>query len=358
MFGLLSNQDDPIDPTYGVPQSAVTQASLNSLGALGGLLMAAGQRMTPQQRAQYLSQMGNIPSAQDQIYKVAQSRLMAQKAQNDQEDRPLERAKTQAEINALTAKSSGGHWAAGSELPPDYKGPPVWMDANGPKAVGPAGTTINNAVNPILKGVGDQFEKSIENARSSLNTINSINTARDQLDANGGIVSGVGANAKLDFAKAAKLFGVDDPRIANTETFRAAIKPIVLQSVKGLGAGTSISNADREFVEKAVGGDITLDNKSIRRILDITDQAARANIGYHNNMADQMMKMSPELGNMAPMLKIQMPEAYKPKQQQQPGMAQPQGGPVRVMDRSQYDRLAPGAQYIAPDGSLRTKGGV
>ncbi len=85
MAGLLS-ADDPIDPTYGVPQSAVTQASMNSLGALGGLLMAAGQRMTPQQRAQYLSQMGNVPSMQDQLYKVAQSRLMAHKMNTEMAD--------------------------------------------------------------------------------------------------------------------------------------------------------------------------------------------------------------------------------------------------------------------------------
>ena len=34
-----------------------------------------------------------------------------------------------------------------------------------------------------------------------------------------------------------------------------------------------------------------------------------------------------------------------------------QGGPARVQDKAQYDALPPGTQYIAPDGSVRVKGG-
>lgn len=34
----------------------------------------------------------------------------------------------------------------------------------------------------------------------------------------------------------------------------------------------------------------------------------------------------------------------------------PQSGPVRVTSKAQYDKLAPGTTYIAPDGSRRTKG--
>jgi hypothetical protein len=33
-----------------------------------------------------------------------------------------------------------------------------------------------------------------------------------------------------------------------------------------------------------------------------------------------------------------------------------QTGPVRVRSKQQYDRLPKGAQYVAPDGSLRVKG--
>lgn len=387
MPGLLDffGGGDPneINQTYGVPQGMVNRSNYDALTNMGALLFAAGQRLTPEQRAAYIAQMPNAVRSRDtSLYNQAQTRQMGIRAQEEEDTRKRNAAMMtpeslsamgltpqqasilgpdglrQLQLYNLEKRSAGtGHWASSNELPQgaDPKNP-IWIGPDGqPKAVGTGGTTINNAVNPIMKGVGDQFDKSLESARSSAGTIGTLNAAREQLDASGGIISGTGASAKLDFAKAAKIFGVDDPRITNTETFRAAVKPVVLSTVKSLGSGTAISNADREFAEKAVGGDINLDEQSIRKIFDITERAARGNITYHNNLAGQMIKASPELGNMAPMLTVPMPEAYQPKQQP---AAQPQVGPARVMNKAQYDQLPAGAQYMAPDGSIRTKGGI
>jgi hypothetical protein len=46
---------------------------------------------------------------------------------------------------------------------------------------------------------------------------------------------------------------------------------------------------------------------------------------------------------------------FKPQEGAQPGAAPAQGGPVRVNSPQERDALPPGAQYIAPDGSIRTK---
>lgn len=315
LFGLESllggGDQNAINPTYGVPQGIVNNANSDSMIGLGGLLMAAGQRQTPQQRAQLLSQLGTAASMGDRsLYTGAQSYLMGKKYQDEAGLADLRKRLIQHQIN-----KGQGHWASGSELPPGYDGKnPIWMGEDGPKSIGSGGTTINNVANPIVKGVGEQFADSIDKAKTAVGTIRSINAAREQLDAPGGIMTGLGANAQLDFKKAATLFGADPAQVTNTESFRAAIKPIVLSNVKALGAGNAISNADREFVEKAVGGDINLDESSIRRILDINERAARYTIENHNKTAEKMLKSTPELGQMAPLITVDMPEAYQKKQ--------------------------------------------
>lgn len=85
LSGLLNGflgDPDQMNSTYNVPQRAVNGAGFDAMMNLGGLLMAAGQRMTPQQRAQYLSQIGVAGNAFDNsIYKSAQERLMGAQMQ-------------------------------------------------------------------------------------------------------------------------------------------------------------------------------------------------------------------------------------------------------------------------------------
>ena len=85
MAGLLDfftgsgDYADPekIDPRYGVPMSDVRQAALNSIGNMGAILMAAGQRMEPAQRAAYLAQLGQAGAGfNTDLYNSAQRRLM------------------------------------------------------------------------------------------------------------------------------------------------------------------------------------------------------------------------------------------------------------------------------------------
>lgn len=85
MAGLLDfftgsgDYADPekIDPRYGVPMSDVRQAALNSIGNMGAILMAAGQRMEPAQRAAYLAQLGQAGAGfNTDLYNAAQRRLM------------------------------------------------------------------------------------------------------------------------------------------------------------------------------------------------------------------------------------------------------------------------------------------
>lgn len=189
---------------------------------------------------------------------------------------------------------------------------PAAMTAEGPKGIGGGNTVINNAVNPALKDLSEQFSTARGDASNSADTIRYVQNARAELDKSGGVVTGAGANERLNLQKVGALLGVTNPdAITNTETFRTQIKPIVLSTVKGLGAGSGISNADREFAEKAAGGDITLDEKTIRRVLDITERAGRAKIQRYNKLGESMRKTQPDLEQVSPMLNIEEPSAYQ-----------------------------------------------
>jgi hypothetical protein len=197
------------------------------------------------------------------------------------------------------------------------------------EGVGGGGTTINNVQNPIMATVGEQLKTTQTQAVAAASQLRATQEARAQLDAPGGIISGFRAGDRLAMQKVATLFGVDPSKVENTETFRAAMKPAILEIVKGLGSGVSISNADRTFAEKAAGGDIDLNEGTIRRILDIAEKSARYKIDQHNSFVDRISGASGEAQPYAQSLKVEAPPAPK----QPPANA----------------RLAPDGNYYIPD---------
>lgn len=88
-MGLLDflggGDSNAINQTYGVPQGMVDRSNYDALTNMGALLFAAGQRLTPEQRAAYLAQMPNaIRSRDTSLYNQSQTRLMGQRAQEEE----------------------------------------------------------------------------------------------------------------------------------------------------------------------------------------------------------------------------------------------------------------------------------
>lgn len=142
------------------------------------------------------------------------------------------------------------------------------------------------------KQVFDAMTASADSARAAVTGLNSLREAKAAVE--GGIITGAGADARLGLQKIGALLGVADPSvIENTETFRAAIAPQVAAVMKATVGSTQISNADREFAQQAAGGSITLDERSIRRLLDIMERAGTASVQSH---MDRLNKVYPEGG--------------------------------------------------------------
>lgn len=108
------------DNPFGLSEADRLRILSSSLGQLGATLLAAGQRQSPQQRAQYLAQLGNVGSGiQSQMYQAAQGRLMAaQYNEKMQEMRDIDAIRTQLKENpGELAKVMGIEESALTKLP-------------------------------------------------------------------------------------------------------------------------------------------------------------------------------------------------------------------------------------------------
>lgn len=154
-------------------------------------------------------------------------------------------------------------------------------------------TTINNDLSGGSgKQVFDAMMAQTDTARAAASGLNALREARKAVE--GGGFFGAGADARLGFAKIGQLLGFEDGRIVNTETFRSAIAPQIAAMMKATVGSTQISNADREFAEKAAGGSTALDERSVKRLLDIMERGSTAVVERHLEMLDQVYPEGPE----------------------------------------------------------------
>lgn len=137
-------------------------------------------------------------------------------------------------------------------------------------------------------------------AQDAASIIETVNTGRDILK--GGVITGAGADFLVNFNQALKTAGVDfgyADASANSQAYAANMAQNVGKIIKQFGAGTGLSDADRQYAEKMAGGKITLDAKALNKILDINERAARNVITRHNKDVEGIKTNIP--------LKVEMP---------------------------------------------------
>ncbi len=138
---------------------------------------------------------------------------------------------------------------------------------------------VNNGDKEFWKKFGDDqaaaFSAEQAAAKDAVTGIKDIHEGRRLLDA--GVITGAGANLKVTLGKALQAGGVNysDDAVANTEAYVANAGRSVGKLIKQFGAGTGLSDADRDYAEKMAGGKIALNEGSIRKILDINERAYR-----------------------------------------------------------------------------------
>jgi hypothetical protein len=147
-----------------------------------------------------------------------------------------------------------------------------------------------NLAKELEKVGSERYDTEYEAATGARNILDYTTTARDKLDQ--GIIGGsILSPVELEGRKAwADIMGLEDAATENTEAFKASLKEAVLSKIKALGSGTAISDADRKFIEQAVGGDISLTEGGMRQIFDILDKGARSKIEKYNRELDELLE--------------------------------------------------------------------
>jgi len=168
---------------------------------------------------------------------------------------------------------------------------------------GASRTTIQNlpAGKKFSETLGETAAKRLDDLRTKAESASSTLQTSEQLlplldDPN--FISGTLANARLAVAKAV---GID---VSATEAYFAGIGQQVAERITAFGAGTGLSDADREFAKKIAGGEETLTVGAIRRIIRINNESARNVMGKYNEERTRLGKKDPEVLDYFPELSI------------------------------------------------------
>ena len=168
------------------------------------------------------------------------------------------------------------------------------LDANRKRAVTNVTTNVMGGEKQYDKTFGEEVAKQDialkSAAENAPNTLANIKRQQDLLE-KGGVITGFGANQRLDIARLGQSLGLTGKNVvADTQQFYAGRAGSVLDSIKssGLGAGNGFTNKDLEFLEKAKLGGIVFDAESLRRQLQIEDNVTRAIVARYNQRVKDM----------------------------------------------------------------------
>jgi len=133
------------------------------------------------------------------------------------------------------------------------------------------------------KGQSDRILANQVVAQDAAAILETNKVGRDLLKS--GAITGTGANFLVGFNNALKQAGIDfgyADAASNSQAYAAAMGANVGRIIKQFGAGTGLSDADREYAAQIAGGKIALTEASLLKILDINDRAANRIIDLHN----------------------------------------------------------------------------
>ena len=145
-------------------------------------------------------------------------------------------------------------------------------------------------VDTELKTYGEVHTKATDAQR--LLELNYV--SQDMLDK--GLISGKMGEFSLQTRKLLGAMGLSsdemDSMVGNTEAFFAFRGRAVAEIIKAFGAGTGLSDKDREYAAKIAGGEITLEPQSIQNLLELERKYASMAIAKNNSVVDRLVAIT------------------------------------------------------------------
>lgn len=184
----------------------------------------------------------------------------------------------------------------------------VYDDASG-QWVNPSQLGLQQAVTVTkqLSGADSVSSKLTDGAVTSFLDLNTkaqdavkileINQLSEDLMKNG-IITGFGAEFQTDVLRFGQQLGLLPPemtdKLAASQAFFATRGRAVAEVIKAFGAGTGLSDADREYAQKIAAGEIGLTGEAVTKLLDIERRYARIAIEKNNKALNTLNS----LGNL------------------------------------------------------------
>ena len=135
---------------------------------------------------------------------------------------------------------------------------------------------------------------------SAASTLEAVNNARRALDE--GMFTGPFAETKAGLAK---YLGAYTGELENTQQYIASTAELARQALQQIGGNDS--NTDLLFSRATTGGDITMQAKSLDKLMQITDKKARSYLSDYNRFVERLPESERET------YKVTAPPGYDPR---------------------------------------------
>jgi hypothetical protein len=144
---------------------------------------------------------------------------------------------------------------------------------------------ISGTMAEKIMGEGvSRLSDGLDAANKAVTSVESIDTSLENID---NMYTGYGATFRMDVARAARVAGIDISdanQIENTEEYASLAGARVADYITNLGAGTGLSDKDREFAEKVVAGNIDMSPETMRRLLTTIRKQNVRTISQYNTL--------------------------------------------------------------------------
>lgn len=171
---------------------------------------------------------------------------------------------------------------------------------------------VIDASDKMIESLADESVKDIvslrDKARTAKGKLDIINRQMARLE--GGMPTGIAANIQVGLSQVGQLMGMPyNPELVNAQEYMMEVANLVKQEIKAFGSGTSITDADREYTQNMVGGNITQQAEALESMLKIYKEAAEGTINQYNDIVSEV---SSDVGsdNMGTFRAITLPEEF------------------------------------------------
>ena len=132
-----------------------------------------------------------------------------------------------------------------------------------------------------------QYDSQIVPVLNTLPNLEAMENLLNIVDEEGGVITGFGADIELALKSLGNRFGADFSDVATTQEYIGLVGNQVAQVITAFGAGTGLSDADREFAKGIAGGQITMDKKALKRLVKIMKDKGKRQIELYNQRVDR-----------------------------------------------------------------------